>query len=122
MVVLIAEDVDDTRELMKLLLEFHGHQVDTAADGQQAILAATARLPDVILMDLRMPVMDGFAAARALRLTPETCTIPIIAVSAYMSDPAWRARAKEAGCTECVRKPVDYDVLAAVLKRVVAVQ
>ena len=115
--ILVAEDVADTRELMKLLLEYHGHEVDTAANGQLALDAVAKRLPDIILMDLRMPVMDGFTAVRQLRQAPDTRTVPIIAVSAYLHDSAWRDRAKEVGCNDCIGKPIDYDQLERMLQQ-----
>ena len=117
MIILVTEDVDDNRLLMKLLLEHHGHDVDTAENGQQAIVAASKRLPDIILMDMRMPVMDGFTAARLLRDAPATGAVPIIALSAYVSDKGWCARAKAAGCNACLGKPVNYDDLARVIGR-----
>ena len=119
MIILVTEDEDDTRELMKLLLEYHGHEVDTAENGRQAIRAATERVPDVILMDLRMPVMDGFAATETLRALPKTHAVPIIAVSAYVGDKDWCDRAKASGCNECVAKPVNYDALVTVMRRFV---
>ena len=119
MVILVTEDVDDNRELMRLLLEYHGHEVDTAADGAQAIEAAAKRLPDIIFMDMRMPVMDGFTATRLLRESPSTRAVPIIALSAYVRDPGWCERAKAAGCDACVGKPVDYSDLERVIKRYV---
>ena len=119
MVILVTEDVDDNRELMRLLLEYHGHEVDTAADGAQAIEAAAKRLPDIIFMDMRMPVMDGFTATRLLREAPATREVPIIALSAYVHDKGWRERALAAGCDDCVGKPVDYGDLEHVIKRFV---
>jgi CheY-like chemotaxis protein len=118
-IILVTEDEDDTRELMKLLLEYHGHEVDTAENGRQAIRVATERVPDVILMDLRMPVMDGFAATERLRALPRTHAVPIIAVSAYVGDRDWCDRAKASGCNECVGKPVNYDTLVTVMRRFV---
>ena len=116
-VILVAEDEADIRELMKLLLQEEGYQVETAADGAEAVRVAATCAPDVILMDLRMPVMDGFTAVRLLRQQPETRNTKIIAVSAYLADSAWRARAIEAGCDDCVPKPVDYDTLHKLLQR-----
>ena len=121
MIILVTEDEDDTRELMKLLLEYHGHEVDTAENGKQAIRAATARVPDVILMDLRMPVMDGFVATRRLRALPATHAVPIIAVSAYVGDREWCDRAKASGANECLGKPVNYEALVTVIRRFVSV-
>lgn len=119
MVILVTEDVDDNRELMRLLLEHHGHEVDTASDGAQAIATAARRLPDIIFMDMRMPVMDGFTATRLLKAEPATRNVPIIALSAYVNDETWCERAKAAGCDDCVGKPVDYNDLEQVIKRFV---
>ena len=117
MIIVIAEDEADTRDMMKVLLELEGHEVYAAADGQQAVAVATANKPDLVLMDLSMPVMDGFAATRALRQSPATRAIPVIAVSAYVSDKEWCDRALAAGCIECVPKPVDYAKLGEILGR-----
>jgi CheY-like chemotaxis protein len=116
-VILVTEDVDDNRQLMKLLLEHHGHDVDTAENGEQAIQAASKRLPDLILMDMRMPVMDGFTATRLLRTATATREVPIVALSAYVNDKRWRERAIAAGCNACIGKPVDYDDLARVISQ-----
>ena len=116
MFMLIVDDVEDTRTTMKVLLEFKGHEVRIAADGQEAIAAALQRVPDVVLMDLSMPVMDGLAATRVLRQIPLTSTVPIVAVSAYVRDKAWCDRAIEAGCNGCIPKPVDFDSLDIVLR------
>lgn len=115
--VLIAEDSDDLRQLMKLLLQEHGYEVDEAANGQEAISTATMQVPDVILMDLAMPVMDGIAATHKLREIPSTRDVPIIAISAYLDDPAWRDKAVAAGCCECVSKPIDLAGLNSILRR-----
>ena len=120
MIILVTDDVDDIRELMKLLLKSHGHDVDTAANGQEAVRAATQRVPDVVLMDLCMPVMDGFEATRALRLIPGTCRVPIIAVSAYVGDKEWCDKAIAAGCNACIGKPIDFETLDDVLRLVVS--
>lgn len=117
MIILVAEDGEDTRELMRLLLQLHGHEVFVAADGEEALTAATNRKPDIVLMDLNMPVMDGFAATRALRDHPATSKVPIVAVSAYLTDKSWCDRAIAAGCDDCVAKPVDFDALDRVLAR-----
>jgi CheY-like chemotaxis protein len=116
-VILVTEDVEDNRELMRLLLEYHGHEVDTAADGAQAIAATARRIPDMIFMDMRMPVMDGFTATRLLREAPETRDVPIIALSAYVNDSTWADRARAAGCNDCMGKPVAYDDLEQVIRR-----
>ena len=117
--VLIAEDSEDLRQLMKLLLQAHGYEVDEAANGQEAILAASMHVPDVILMDLAMPVMDGIEAVHKLREIPATRMVPIIAISAYLEDAEWRDKAVAAGCSECVSKPIDFARLNSIFTRLV---
>jgi CheY-like chemotaxis protein len=108
MFILVADDTDDIRLMMRVMLENKGHRVVEAADGRAAVDLATQERPDVILMDLSMPVMDGIEATRCLRGQPETSNMPIIAVTAYGADSVWRGRALSAGCIECVGKPVDF--------------
>lgn len=114
MVILVVEDGDDLRLLMKLGLESYGYVVETAANGRLALATAAEQRPDIILMDVNMPVMDGLTATRLLRSNPKTREVPIIVISAY-DDDAWVERAKAAGCNGCLRKPVDFDVLHQML-------
>ncbi|HZI20254.1 MAG TPA: response regulator [Pyrinomonadaceae bacterium] len=114
-IILVAEDSDDIRLLLKLMLEGKGYGVVEAANGREAVAAATRERPDLILMDLNMPVMDGIAATRYLREQPETSAVPIIAVTAHCSEPSWRARAMDAGCVRCVGKPVDFELLGSLI-------
>lgn len=116
--ILVAEDDDDNRDILRTLLAMRGFDVLEAANGQQAVeLALTAR-PDLILMDLRMPVMNGLAAARAIRQRPEphVRTVPIVALSAYHPS-QHGAVASAAGCDDYVLKPIDYEHLEAVIDR-----
>lgn len=115
--ILVAEDFDDIRLMIRLLLERRGHHVVEAADGREAVDAASRERPDLILMDLNMPVCDGITATRVLRSRPETAGVPVVAVTAHCSDPFWRERALEAGCVECVGKPVDFKVMDGILAR-----
>jgi CheY-like chemotaxis protein len=115
--ILVADDAEDIRVTMQVLLELRGHEVTTAADGKQAVDVALGERPDAVLMDLQMPVMDGFAATRALRAIPEMRRMPIIAISAYVQDKSWCDLALAAGCSGCVAKPIDIDVLERVLGR-----
>lgn len=110
--ILVAEDDEDNRFIMKMLLEMRGYRVVTATNGCEAISCAENERPDLILMDLRMPVQNGLATTRQLRLHPAARLrqLPIIALSAY--DPTQhRAVAIAAGCNEYVTKPIDYDQL-----------
>jgi two-component system cell cycle response regulator DivK len=108
MIILVAEDSDDIRLMIRVMLEHRGHRVVEASDGREAVELATSRNPDVILMDLSMPIMDGIEATKHLREQAATSHMPIIAVTAHCADPLWRGRAIAAGCTECVAKPVDF--------------
>ena len=115
MVILVAEDIADSRDTMRLLLELKGHVVVEAANGEEAVQQARLTRPELILMDLGMPVMDGLTAARALREEEDTASIPIVAVSAFLSDAEWRERALRCGCNACMTKPVDFDALDELL-------
>ncbi|HEY9285440.1 MAG TPA: response regulator [Pyrinomonadaceae bacterium] len=118
MIILVADDTEDIRLMLRMRLEHRGHRVVEAADGRQAVAVATAERPDVILMDLSMPVMNGIEAARFLRAQPETSDTPIIAVTAHCPDAALHRRAVDAGCVECVGKPVDFKQLERLIARV----
>lgn len=118
MIILVADDTEDIRFLLRVTLEGGGHQVVEAADGREAVKLAAREHPDVILMDLSMPVMDGIAATRHLRAQPETSRVPIIAVTAHGGDHAWRTLAMDAGCDECVEKPVDLRRLSVLIGQV----
>jgi CheY-like chemotaxis protein len=114
--ILVADDFVDTREVMRLLLELRGHEVIEAANGQEAVERAVEHRPDFVLMDLDMPVMDGFHATRCLRNAGETAEIPIVALSAHSADDVWRAKALECGCDEYYAKPLDFDDLESLLR------
>ena len=114
--ILVAEDDEDNREILRTLLTLSGFDVLEAADGRQAVeLARTAR-PDLILMDLKMPVMNGLAAAHAIRQRPEAHlqTVPIVALSAYHPS-QHGAVATAAGCNDYVLKPINHEQLEAVI-------
>ncbi len=108
--ILVAEDHLDSRDALRALLEAFGFTVLIAGNGKEAIEAATRGLPDLILMDMMMPVMDGFEATRQLRRLRPTSTIPIIAVTAMEGA---QELALSAGADEYVRKPIDVRVLLA---------
>lgn len=114
--ILVADDLGDTREVMRLLLEMRGHEVIEAANGEEAVERAVRERPDFVLMDLNMPIMDGFHATRRLREADQTAEIPIVALSAHTADGRWRAKAIECGCDEYYAKPLDFDDLDALLR------
>jgi CheY-like chemotaxis protein len=108
MKILIADDEPDVRSTLKMLLETRGHSVRVAENGQHAIDVAVEDPPDVILMDIRMPVMDGITATRHLRSRPETEAVPVICVSGYLGENHCMADAFAAGCLECLPKPLEW--------------
>ena len=108
--ILFVEDNEMNRDMLTRRLERKGHQVVIAVDGQQAIDFAAAETPDLILMDMSLPVIDGWEATRQLKADPATAGIPIIALTAHAmtSD---RDKALEAGCNDYDTKPVDLQRL-----------
>jgi CheY-like chemotaxis protein len=115
-VFLVVEDFEDSRFMMRRLLEMAGHTVLEATDGEQAIELALERHPDVILMDLSLPKLDGLAATKRIRERRDLKHVPILAVSAH-DGPESRAAALEAGCNDYVTKPIDFDQLKEVIDR-----
>lgn len=114
--VLVVDDNEQNRTLLKFVLKGIGMSVIEAHDGKEAIDLACTEHPDIILMDLSMPVLDGFEATRQLKTMTVTQDIPIIAVSAFCSDPIKHEKALMAGCIACIDKPIRVDKIRAVLK------
>ena len=112
--ILIAEDHLDSRDALRALLEAFGYRVIVAADGRQAVDMAISEHPDLVLMDIMMPEMDGFEATRALRGDARTANLPIIAVTAMEGA---QQLALQAGADDFVRKPVDIRGLVAKVHR-----
>jgi two-component system cell cycle response regulator DivK len=108
--VLLVEDVEDTRLFMRLALEDQGFIVFEAEDGQAAVASAARDTPDVILMDLTLPRMNGFAAAKLMRQNHELKNVPIIAVTAHQ-EIGFRTDAKASGFDAYVTKPIDINCL-----------
>jgi CheY-like chemotaxis protein len=113
---LYIEDHPAQRDIMAQMLELSGYDVAVACDGIEGLENARAWRPDLILMDLRMPRMDGFDAIRELRKDPDTAAIPIIAISAWASA-KHKERAMEAGADEHFTKPVDLARLLDTINR-----
>ena len=115
-VVLLVDDYADTREMLRRAVETCGCRVVEAANGQEAIELSQAERPDLILMDLNMPVLDGFNATLRIREYEPTRDVPVVAVTAYDTS-EFRAAASAVGCTDYVVKPLDLDRLSALLER-----
>ena len=114
--ILYIEDHPAQRDIMAQMLELSGYEVAVAADGVDGVERARSWSPDLILMDLRMPRMDGFEAIRELRKDPNTADIPIIAISAWASA-KHKERAMDAGANEHFTKPVDLARLLETINR-----
>lgn len=108
--ILIVEDHRDSREALAALFQAFGYEVSEATDGRQAILRVARERPDLILMDIMMPEVDGFDAARMIRALPGCQNLPIIAVTAMEGA---HERAMQAGMSDYVRKPIDIHGLLA---------
>ena len=104
--ILIVEDNDMNWDMLSRRLERRGYEVTRALDGRQGVTAAQTRQPDLILMDMGLPVMDGWEASRVLKSAPETRGIPIIGLTAHaMAED--RQKVIEAGCDDYETKPLD---------------
>ena len=108
--ILYVEDNENNVYMLTRRLKRHGFEVMVAADGAQGVEIARREHPDLILMDLNMPVLDGWEATRQIKGAPETRAIPIIALSAHAMS-GDRGRALEAGCDDYDTKPVQIDSL-----------
>ena len=119
--VLIVDDSEDIREMWKAWLTFWGFTVGEARDGAEAVRKAQAHRPDLVLMDLWMPVLDGFTATTRLRDDPAMADVPVLALSAN-GNAATSQQAKDAGCDAFLPKPVLPDELLAHLRAAFARQ
>ena len=113
--ILIVDDFDDTRLLLRTWLEKKGYQVIEAEDGKAAVATAESERPDLIIMDVEMPELDGLAATRQIRALPGFDRVPIIAVSAYGAH-QFRAEALTAGCNEYVSTPFEPEELEQLIR------
>lgn len=113
--VLIVEDHADTREMLKILLSMNGCRVIEAEDGEQAMSVADKGHPDLLLLDLRIPVLDGLTVTRLIRSHPVLKEVPIVLITG-MDTPQVHREALSAGCNECLIKPLDFERLQDVIK------
>jgi len=110
--ILLVEDNEMNRDMLSRRLARRGYAVVTAVDGEQGLIAAETERPDLILMDMSLPGLDGWEATRQLKATPETRGIPVIALTAHAMA-GDREKAIEAGCDDFDTKPVDLPRLLA---------
>jgi CheY-like chemotaxis protein len=108
--ILLVEDTPDNREIAEIILRDAGHTVLSVADGASSMVAAATAQPDLILMDLALPLIDGWEATRRIKANPATRDIPVIAFTAHvLQEDAERARA--AGCAAVIAKPFEIEAL-----------
>jgi two-component system, cell cycle response regulator DivK len=119
--ILYVEDNEDNVFMLTRRLRRHGFDVSVAPDGERGVAMARAERPDLILMDLSLPLLDGWEAARLLKETPETWSIPIIALSAHAMA-GDREKAIAAGCDDYDAKPVDLASLLSKIRALLACQ
>jgi CheY-like chemotaxis protein len=118
MTILVVEDYEDTSLAMRLALEDRGYRILEAADGERAVEVAARERPDIILMDLQLPVLDGLSATERIRANPELRDVIVVAVTAHQ-EADYRARALAAGCNAFVTKPIDFEWLDELLVNLV---
>lgn len=114
-VVLIVEDHDDTREMLQLVLGIFGCRVLAAANGDEAMTLAEGILPDLILMDMKLPCLDGLALTRVIRSHPILNNVPIVAITGMVT-PQFHREVLNAGCDDCLDKPIDFERLEKLVR------
>ena len=113
--ILVVEDQEDNRQILRDLLGAHDYNMLEAENGQEALTAVKAQRPDLILMDIQLPVLDGYEATRRLKADPDTQSIPIIVVTSYALS-GDETKARESGCDAYVTKPYSPRALLAKIK------
>lgn len=111
--ILVVDDTPSNVKVLRTLLTLNGYTVQTAENGQQALDRAAADPPDLVLLDVVMPVMDGFEACRRLRAAPATRSVPIVMVTA--SGPQEKEKALAAGANDMIMKPIDPEGTLALI-------
>jgi two-component system cell cycle response regulator DivK len=115
--ILVVEDTEDNRQILRDLLGMAGYDMIEANDGAEGVSQATQHKPDLILMDIQMPVMDGYEATRRIKADPELKSIPIVAVTSYaLSGDEEKARA--AGCDAYIAKPYSPRQMLAKVRQI----
>ena len=114
--VLVIEDTEDNRQIIRDLLTSFDYELIEAVDGAEGVSMAQAHHPDLILMDIQLPVMDGYEATRRIRAIPELAEVPIIAVTSYALS-GDEAKTREAGCDGYIAKPFSPRQLLAKIRQ-----
>lgn len=114
--IMVVDDSEDIRELLRITLNLRGYKVVEAVNGEEAVELARRECPDLILMDLTMPVLDGYGATQQIREAAGICDVPIVACSASTTFDH-RAKALAAGCNAYLTKPINFIDLNTLLSR-----
>ena len=110
--ILVVEDQEDNRRILRDLLTSKGYEIIEAVDGEEGVAMAGEHIPDLILMDIQLPGLDGYEATRRIKSNPDLAGIPIIAVTSYALS-GDETKAKEAGCDDYIAKPYSPRALLA---------
>lgn len=119
--ILVIEDNEQNLYLVRFILERSSYDVIAAMDGRSGIETAARHKPDLILLDIQLPVMDGYEVARNLRQNPDLAETPIVAVTSYAM-PGDQEKVMEAGCNGYIEKPIDPDTFVAKVEQYLTVR
>jgi two-component system cell cycle response regulator DivK len=119
--ILLVEDNEMNRDMLSRRLTRKGYEVILAQDGQEGVIAASAQLPDLILMDMSLPVLNGWEATRQLKENPGTAHIPVVALTAHALNTD-REKAAEAGCDAYETKPIDLPRLIQTIENLLVLR
>ena len=115
--ILVVEDQEDNRQIVRDLLTANDYEMTEAENGEEALAAVVKDRPDLILMDIQLPVMDGYEATRRIKADPSLRSIPIIAVTSYALLSGDEEKARAAGCSDFVPKPYSPRQLLAKIRQ-----
>ncbi len=114
--ILVVEDQEDNRQIIRDMLSTSDYQITEAENGEEALAAVTKQRPDLILIDIQMPILDGYEATRRIKADPALRCIPIIAITSYALS-GDEQKAREAGCDDYVPKPYSPRQLLAKIRQ-----
>jgi two-component system, cell cycle response regulator DivK len=114
--LLLVEDNDLNRDVLSRLLNRWGYEVACAVDGEEGVEMSRNEHPDLVLMDITLPLMNGYDATRIIKSQPETCSIPVLAMTAHVLEED-QEDARAAGCSDFVPKPIDFPALLETIRK-----